>query len=49
MKQKISVSMDDKLIRRLAKIVKKGRYRNKSHIIEYAVATFIDNDDNNLV
>ena len=49
MKSKISVSMDDELITKLKEIVKKGRFRNNSHLIEYAVTTFIEDGKDNLV
>ena len=41
MKLKISVSMDENLVKETESIIKEGRYRNKSHIIEYALKSFL--------
>ena len=43
-KQKLSVSMDKKLISVAEEIVKEGRFRNKSHIIEYALKSFLERE-----
>ncbi len=37
MKQKLSVTIEEKTVEEIRKLVEEGRYRNKSHIIEYAV------------
>ncbi len=34
--------MDESLIKRAEKIVLEGRFRNKSHIIEYALKKFLE-------
>ncbi len=36
MKQKISISMEEELIKKIDDILKQGLFRNKSHFIEYA-------------
>ncbi|MBD3249654.1 hypothetical protein GF336_06430 [Candidatus Woesearchaeota archaeon] len=36
MKQKISISIDEELIKRIDNILEHGLFRNKSHFIEYA-------------
>ena len=41
MKEKLSISMDHTLVRDIEGIVDEGRFRNKSHIIEYALKTFL--------
>ncbi|MBR9693072.1 hypothetical protein GOV07_04035 [Candidatus Woesearchaeota archaeon] len=41
MKEKLSISMDYTLVRDIEGIVDEGRFRNKSHIIEYALKTFL--------
>jgi Arc/MetJ-type ribon-helix-helix transcriptional regulator len=41
MKTKISVSMDEKLVKQAKNVVDEGRFRNKSHLIEYALKTFL--------
>ncbi len=37
MKQKLSITMEEKTVEEIVKLVEEGRYRNKSHIVEYAV------------
>lgn len=41
MKQKISVTIDEKTIRSVEQIIKEGLFRNKSHILEYALVKFL--------
>ena len=37
MKERISATVDEKTIKLIELILKKGKYRNKSHIIEKAI------------
>ncbi len=37
MKEKVSVSLDSETIRWLDEQAKTGKYRNRSHVIEYAI------------
>lgn len=37
MKKRISATVDEKTVNLIALILKKGKYRNKSHIIEDAI------------
>ncbi len=37
MKKKLSVSIEEKTIDRLESIIEEGSFRNKSHLIEFAV------------
>jgi len=37
MKKRISATVDDKIIRKIKELLKKRKYRNKSHIIEEAI------------
>ena len=37
MKYKISITIDEDKIKQLEKFVKEGKFRNKSHIIEYSL------------
>ena len=37
MKQKISISIDEEKIKEIEEIIKQGRFRNKSHILEYSL------------
>jgi len=40
MKERISATVDEKTIRLIETILKKGDYRNKSHVIEKAIEEF---------
>ena len=42
MKLKLSVSMDKNLVKDIETIIDEGRFRNKSHIIEYALKSFLN-------
>ncbi len=46
MKVKLSVSMDESLVKQAENIIGEGRFRNKSHIIEYALKSFITREKN---
>lgn len=37
MKTKISLSIDEEKVRKLEEMLKDGRFRNKSHIVEYSI------------
>ena len=37
MKKRISATVDDKAIKKIKELLKKRRYRNKSHVIEEAI------------
>lgn len=37
MKEKISITVEEDLLKLADEIVKEGRFRNKSHILEYAL------------
>jgi len=37
MKERISATIDKETIRKINEILKKGKFRNKSHIIEEAI------------
>jgi len=37
MKQKITVTIDKEKLKHLDAVLKKGKFRNKSHIIEYSL------------
>lgn len=45
MKKRISATVDDKTIKLLDSLLKDGKYRNKSHIIEEAVKIFKEVSD----
>lgn len=42
MKQKMSISIEEEKIKLLEKLLKQGIFRNKSHIIEYSLDRFLE-------
>ncbi len=42
MKHKLSVSLDEKLLQELDRILSTGKYRNKSHAVEFAVKKLLE-------
>lgn len=44
MKGRMSATLDEKTIKLVELILKKGKYRNKSHIIEAAIAKFAEEE-----
>jgi len=45
MKQKLSITMEEKVVEDILKLVEEGRYRNKSHIVEYAVRRLLRGEE----
>ncbi len=43
MKQKLSITVDEELIKLIENTLKDGLFRNKSHVIEYAVNQWLKN------
>ncbi|MFH1586002.1 MAG: ribbon-helix-helix domain-containing protein [archaeon] len=43
MKTKISISLEDELHEKLKKMLDDSMFRNKSHLIEYAIENLIKN------
>ena len=41
MKQKLSITMEEETIKLIDEILKEGRFRNKSHLIEYSLNQFL--------
>ena len=41
MKTKLSISMDEELVKQIELNLEEGSFRNKSHIIEYALKEFL--------
>ena len=41
MRTKLSISVDDRLVKQVEKIVDEGRFRSKSHMMEYALKSFL--------
>ena len=42
MKQKLSITVDEETILEIQKQLNSGRFRNKSHLIEYAVKKLLE-------
>jgi len=41
MKQKLSITIEEDKIKLLEKILKEGKFRSKSHIMEYSLNKFL--------
>lgn len=46
MKRKISVSLDEKTIEKLGDYILDESFRNKSHVIEFAIKKFMKENEN---
>ena len=46
MKQKLSVSIEEDTVELLRELIKDGRFRNQSHIIEYSLNKFLKEQEN---
>ena len=46
MKQKLSVTIDEKTIKIIENMLKEGLFRNKSHVIEYSLNKFLKENQN---
>ena len=44
MKQKLSVSLEENLLKLIDKLVRTGRFRNKSHVVEYSVNKVVNDE-----
>lgn len=42
MKQKLSISIEEDKIKEIERLLKEGRFRNKSHVIEYSLNKFFN-------
>jgi len=47
MKVRVSATIDENTGKKLDEVMKKGRYRNRSHIIEEAITKFLDTEKKN--
>lgn len=45
MKTKLSVTIDEEKVALIDEILKKGFFRNKSHILEFALIKFLDSQE----
>lgn len=41
MKQKLSITIDEEKVKLVEKLLKEGRFRNKSHVLEYSLNEFL--------
>jgi len=46
MKQKLSITIEEETINQLKKFIIEGKFRNKSHLIEYSVNKFLKEKEN---
>ncbi|MBU0963362.1 MAG: ribbon-helix-helix domain-containing protein [Nanoarchaeota archaeon] len=46
MKQKLSITIDENKIKLIEKIIESGKFRNKSHILEYSLDKFLEENKN---
>ena len=44
MKQKINITIDEEKVALINEILKEGLFRNRSHILEYALIKFLDQE-----
>ena len=47
MKTRLSITIDEEKIKKVNEILKKGLFRNKSHILEYALIKFLEGEKQN--
>ena len=45
MKQKLSITIEEEKVKEINEILEKGFFRNKSHILEFALIKFLENYD----
>jgi len=48
MRGKLSISVEEELIQKIEKEVETGLFRNKSHLVEYAVNKLLEDKDNEI-
>ncbi|MBI2559146.1 hypothetical protein HYW20_07540 [Candidatus Woesearchaeota archaeon] len=45
MKHKLSVTLDENLVHEIMRALSSGKFRNKSHVVEYAVKKLLEEQD----
>ena len=45
MKHKLSITLDENLVDEITKTLSSGRFRNKSHLVEYAVKKLLEEEN----
>ena len=48
MKQKINVTIDEEKLKLVDKLLESGKYRNKSHILEYSLTKLLEVESQNV-
>ncbi|MDD5133051.1 MAG: hypothetical protein PHD81_03030 [Candidatus Nanoarchaeia archaeon] len=46
MKQKLSITIDEEKVKLIEKIIESGKFRNKSHILEYSLNKLLEENKN---
>ncbi|MFH1972461.1 MAG: hypothetical protein ABIJ18_03230 [archaeon] len=46
MKQKLSITIEEETIKKLEQFIQTGKFRNKSHLIEYSLNEFLRGEKN---
>ncbi|MGV8152077.1 MAG: hypothetical protein ACP5OG_03275 [Candidatus Nanoarchaeia archaeon] len=47
MKQKISITIDEEQIKLIEDLLKSGLFRNRSHLLDYSLKRFLNDNINN--
>ena len=47
-KQKISITLDEEMIKLVEALLKDAQFRNRSHVIEYSLKKFLQENLNNV-
>lgn len=47
MKHKLSVTLDENVVHEILKALSSGKFRNKSHVVEYAVKKLLEDGGSN--
>ncbi|MBI2105780.1 hypothetical protein HYT56_03005 [Candidatus Woesearchaeota archaeon] len=45
MKKKLSITINENKIKKLERLIESGRFRNKSHLIEYCLDKFLKGEE----
>jgi len=45
MKHKLSITLDGELVAEIVKALSSGKFRNKSHVVEYAVKKLLEEQE----
>ena len=45
MKQKLSMTIDEEKVERIEELLKEGKFRSKSHVLEYSLNKFLEGEE----